>query len=166
MVMGRTIRLFRKRHIPDELIELKDDEILRCDDEVIITKWTSIHPRDDLLGGTSAFFLKDGYKVSKFYNLQGKFFCWYCDIIMMHETDDEGRAVYEDLLLDVVIYPDGRVEVVDSGEFADALENGLIDKNKAIMAMRSLDKLLGIIYRGEFDGLKKVVEDAEHQVDK
>lgn len=38
-------KLYRKRLIPNECIELKNDEILFRDETLIITKWRSIHPR-------------------------------------------------------------------------------------------------------------------------
>ena len=39
------VKLYRKRIIPEECILLEDDEILYLDQEVIITKWNTIHPK-------------------------------------------------------------------------------------------------------------------------
>ena len=39
------VKLYRKRIIPQECILLEDDEILYLDQEVIITKWNTIHPK-------------------------------------------------------------------------------------------------------------------------
>lgn len=36
-------RLYRKRLIPEECVELKDDEILRLDENVIVTRWKCLH---------------------------------------------------------------------------------------------------------------------------
>lgn len=36
--MSNQIKLFRKRLIPEEIVELKDDEIMKREDDVIITK--------------------------------------------------------------------------------------------------------------------------------
>ena len=60
-------KLYRKRLIPEECVALKDDEILRWDDEVILTKWNALKPKKDLHHGFSCYFLREGYKVSKFY---------------------------------------------------------------------------------------------------
>ena len=37
--------LYRKRLIPDEIIELKDDKILFRDENYVITKWNTIRPK-------------------------------------------------------------------------------------------------------------------------
>ena len=42
------VKLYRKRIIPQECILLENDEILYLDQEVIITKWNTIHPKKTL----------------------------------------------------------------------------------------------------------------------
>lgn len=37
--------LYRKRIIPDECVLLKDDMILSCDEDHIITSWRALHPK-------------------------------------------------------------------------------------------------------------------------
>lgn len=37
--------LYRRRIIPEECILLKDDVILSCDEERIITSWNALHPK-------------------------------------------------------------------------------------------------------------------------
>lgn len=39
------LTLYRKRIIPDECILLKDDLILSCDEEHIITTWKALRPK-------------------------------------------------------------------------------------------------------------------------
>ena len=51
--------LYRKRIIPEEMILLKDDEILHLDSRIIVTKWDSLKPRKDFSNGISAYFLND-----------------------------------------------------------------------------------------------------------
>ena len=62
------IRLFRKRFIPEEIIELKNDNIIHFKDNIIITKWDVLKPRHDINNGISAYFINDGIKVSKIFN--------------------------------------------------------------------------------------------------
>ena len=69
--------------------------------------------------------------------------------------------VFEDLLLDVVIYEDGHIEVIDADELADALEQKIIPQEYGIMALRNMDKLLNIIYNGEFDGIEELIKKYE-----
>lgn len=154
-----TLKLFRRRYIPDELVELKDDVILHHNEEIIITKWHSLKPRNDISGGISAYFLKKGWKVSCILQHDSSMKYWYCDII---ETEFDGLSntyTFNDMLIDVLIYPDRHVEVVDMDEFADALAANTISVQSATKALRSTDKLLNIIYEDNFDSLTKYITD-------
>jgi len=153
--------LYRKRIIPEECIPLKDDEILFSNEHIIVTRWKTLRPKEQFDHGVSCYFLDEGFKVSKFYKSSGELLYWYCDIISYEYNADENFYVFTDLLADVLIYPDGHVEVVDVGEIADALENGTLKQSEMIPALRSLDKLLGIIYSGRFEELKCKIEDNE-----
>lgn len=42
------MRMLRKRFIPNEVIDISSDEILRRDDNLLVTKWLPIHPRGDV----------------------------------------------------------------------------------------------------------------------
>lgn len=153
--------LYRKRIIPEECIPLKDDEILYCDEHCIITKWKTLRPKEEFDHGVSCYYLDKGFKVSKFYKKSGELLYYYCDIISFEHDEEKNSFVFTDLLADVIIYSDGRVEVVDVGEIADALENGTLKQQEMIPALRSLDLLLGIIYSGNFGELTKPIEDLE-----
>ncbi len=157
--------LYRKRIIPEEIILLDKDEILYQDTEHIVTRWNTIKPKKILHHGCSCYFLKEGYKVSKFYREDGSLIYWYCDIIN-HSYDPAANSyVFTDLLADVLIYPDGRIEVVDVGEIADALTDGTLTVEEMIPALRSLDALLGIIYSGKFSRIQKMINDIEEGKD-
>ncbi|MDE7047789.1 MAG: DUF402 domain-containing protein, partial [Lachnospiraceae bacterium] len=73
--------LYRRRIIPEECILLKDDIILSCDEEHIVTSWHALHPKKDLHHGSSCYFLKEGFKVSKFCDASDGLLYWYCDIV-------------------------------------------------------------------------------------
>ena len=55
-----TLKIYRKRLIPEECILLKDDILLYRDEHVIITKWVTLHPKKDLDHGLSCYFLEHG----------------------------------------------------------------------------------------------------------
>ncbi|MBP3569604.1 MAG: DUF402 domain-containing protein [Lachnospiraceae bacterium] len=145
------IKLYRKRFIPEELKLLEDDKILYADNDVIITSWTTLKPRADFASGISAYYRKEGFKISRHYGADGTFTRWYCDIIM--EDAKENELIFSDLLIDVVIFPDGTVRVVDLDEAADALDQGLITADMMSKALRSTDKLLTYIHQGRFSEL-------------
>ncbi len=138
--------IYRKRYIPDEIIHLKDDEIIFIDENKIVTKWNVLHPRNDFAKGYSCYFIKEGYKISKFMDNNDKLVYYYCDIIDTIYEPSDNKYIFCDLLADVIIYPDGKVKVVDIEEIADALEKGLIDCEMAKKALRNLGKLLEIVY--------------------
>ena len=152
-------RLFRRRFIPDENIELKDDMILALEPNLIITSWNVLKPRRDISRGVSAYFIDKGIKVSKVFDNAGQMEYWYCDIIETHYDEKENIYTFNDLLIDVVVYPDGQVEVLDMDEFADAMEQGILSVGTIAHAMRATDDLLHTIYAGEFEKYTHYIDD-------
>lgn len=155
------VKLYRKRLIPEECILLEDDVILHMDQEVIITKWNTLRPKKTLHHGYSCYFLERGYKVSKFYDHEGNLISWYCDIITHDYDAATNTYVFTDLLVDVIVYPDGSVRVVDLDELADACRDGLLSAENLQKSLRRTDKLLSLIYKGAFGKLQKYIEDVE-----
>lgn len=157
----KQVRLFRRRFLPDELLELKDDKILFSSKDVLVTRWDVLKPRNDIAYGISAYFIDLGIKVSKIFNACNELVYWYCDIIET-EIDDEGFTyTFTDLLIDVLVYPDGHTEVVDMDEFADMMEQGVLSEETSIRALRNTNRLLQLIYSGNFTQLTKFIENAE-----
>lgn len=152
-------RLFRRRFIPDENIELKDDMILALEPNLIITSWNVLKPRRDISRGVSAYFIDKVIKVSKVFDNAGQMVYWYCDIIETHYDEKENTYTFNDLLIDVVVYPDGQVEVLDMDEFADAMEQGILSVGTIAHAMRATDDLLHTIYAGEFEKYTHYIDD-------
>lgn len=153
--------LYRKRLIPLECILLEKDQVLHREENCLITKWDTIRPKKSLSHGLSAFFWDKGVKVSKFYDHEDRLICWYCDIIT-HEYDASSDTYLTiDLLADVLVYPDGKVKVVDLDELAEAFEQNLITQDMLLLALRQLNGLLSVIYSGNFCELQKYINDAE-----
>lgn len=150
--------MYRRRIIPDECIHLKDDVILQCSKEHIITSWNAIRPKKDLHHGYSCYFLKEGFKVSKFFYEDGRLLYWYCDIVDFDYDSITNKLIVTDLLADVIIYPDGFVKVVDLDELVTALESRSISLDTLKSGLNKLDKLLKIIYSGHFSDLTSYIE--------
>ncbi len=153
--------LYRKRIIPNECILLKDDTILSWDENRIVTGWHALKPRKDLHHGYSCYFLKEGYKVSKFYRADNSLLYYYCDIITTEYIPDGHRFIVTDLLADVIVYPDGFVKVVDLDEMVPALEQGGITMDELKRALLSCNSLLSVIYDGRLSELTKYIEQYE-----
>jgi predicted RNA-binding protein associated with RNAse of E/G family len=69
------------------------------------------------------------------------------------------RYVMVDLLLDLIIYPDGRYHVLDIDEFADAIEKGHLKKKQQIYSLRTLDQMIRL--QTERRLIPKFIQDAK-----
>lgn len=147
--MEANTKLYRKRLIPSEKILLKNDQILYADSNRIITKWDSLKPRKDIASGYSLYCLDEGFKLSKIYNSNHQLVYWYCDIIDPQYDKAENELVVLDLLIDILIYEDGSVEVLDLDELALCLEQHLISEPLACQSMRRANTFLSLIKTGQ-----------------
>ncbi len=168
--MPEKIALFRRRFIPNELTYLGEDEIISFDEETIKTKWKMLRPHEFYSGGESTYYRKKNLKVSAFFDKAGNFALWYVDIV--RELGPEGLKVpsdcllrkntgdflenigsfkgtvivYEDLLMDIAVKPNGLIEVLDLDEAIDAYETKLITKEMLHTAMYATNKYLATLY--------------------
>ena len=155
--MDTRLKLYRTRFIPNETIYLKDDEILSATSSLIITKWNCLKPRDDISYGYSAYLLDKGYKINKVFDSNRQLVYWYCDIIS-HEYNKELHSLNViDLLVDILVYEDGTLKILDLEEIAECLEKKCITLPTACLALRQANALLTEIYRGEFQNYQKLL---------
>lgn len=152
--MEHTVKLYRKRLIPEECIPLKDDIIVECNDDYLLTSWVTLHPKVAFHHGASCFFLKEGIKVSKFYRADGSLLYWYCDVVEYEYREEDNSLIVTDLLADVIVYPDGRFMVADLDELAVALEKELLSTEQLKTSLKILNHLLTYIYKDKFDYLQ------------
>lgn len=147
------MKIFRKRFIPNEIVDISGDEVIYRDDKKLITKWSPIKPRADIGSGTSCVYFDIGIKVSKFFDNEGNFKFWYCDIISYTFDKDEDKYIFTDLLLDVKVYVDGHFEVLDEDELEEALSDKLITLDEYSDAKNKKDYLINLIKNNEFKNL-------------
>lgn len=155
--MNGQIKLYRKRYYPEETVFLKDDLILERTKEYIITRWNSLKPRKDIACGISAYFPEKGIKVSKVFRDDHSVVYWYCDII---STDyDEARLTYvfTDLLVDVLVYEDGSVRVVDLDELACFIDSEALSKKEVVYCLSCTANLLKDIEQGRFADYQEII---------
>ena len=157
--------VYRKRIMPDECVYLKDDVILKCNEDIILTKWNALRPKKELHHGYSCYFLKEGLKLSKFYRNDDSLLYWYCDIVEYEYRPEDNSLTSLDLLADVIICPDGFVKVIDLDELAIAMDKGTLSEELLKKCLFRLNKLLQIIYRGDFLLLQKYIDEAESAID-
>ncbi len=154
----KPLQIYRKRLIPDECILLKDDIIVEQGEDRILTQWKTINPKTTFSHGCSCYFLHDGIKVSKFYRPDNSLLYWYCDVVSYDYNEADNSLIVTDLLADVIVHPDGTVQVVDLDEVAEAFEQGLLSAGQLSACLRQLDQLLSYIYRDKFDRLQTHLE--------
>ncbi len=147
------MKIYRKRYIPNEIVDISGDEVIYRDEEKLITSWTPIKPRGDIGKGMSCVYFNEGWKVSKFYNLDGSFKFWYCDIIDYEYDKSEDTYIIKDLLVDVIVHEDGTYEILDEEELDQALQEGLITEEIKAEAIFKLNKLLEKIKSQKFHEL-------------
>ena len=116
--MSNELQIYRKRLIPEECILLKDDIIVEQNEDYILTKWKTLNPKTTFSHGCSCYYLKEGFKISKFYRHDGSLLYWYCDIVEYTSRPEDNSLIVTDLLADIILYPDGRMHVVDLDELA------------------------------------------------
>lgn len=89
------------------------------------------------------YFVKKGYTISKVFQKSGEFLYYYCDVMEMRQVG-RLRYVMVDLLLDMIVYPDGRYHLIDVDEFAEAIEKGQLKRRQQVHSLRTLDKMINL----------------------
>ena len=145
-----TPALYRKRLIPDECVLLKDDIIVEMDEDHILTRWNTLKPKKTLHHGDSCYYLNKGIKVSRFYTEDDILICWYCDIVSYEWNNEKTSLLTTDLLLDILVYPDGSFKLLDMDELAEARARKLIPDTLLQSSLLTADRLLNEIYDNKF----------------
>lgn len=148
------LTILRKRYIPLEEVDISLDRVLIYDARLLVTKWLPIRPREDFAWGVSYVNFEEPYKISRFYDHKDGFLYWYCDIIQTERWVDAATEKQfcrlTDLLVDVVMYPDGRIEVRDEEELDEALAAGLITSEQKDLALQAKETLVQRMQDGTF----------------
>ncbi|SDW86719.1 Protein of unknown function [Marininema mesophilum] len=87
------------------------------------------------------YFVKKGYTISKVFLKSGEFLYYYCDVMEMRQVG-RLRYVMVDLLLDLIVYPDGRYHLIDVDEFSAAIDKGQLKKRQQVHTLQTLDKMI------------------------
>ena len=134
--MSNELQIYRKRLIPEECILLKDDIIVEQNEDYILTKWKTLNPKTTFSHGCSCYYLKEGFKISKFYRHDGSLLYWYCDIVEYTSRPEDNSLIVTDLLADIILYPQAQMSA----------------------CLRQLNNLITIIYRDKFDRLQNPLD--------
>ena len=109
-----------------QIWKFNGEDIVVCDKG---RKWLSILPQDDW------------YCITAMMNEDGNILLWYIDMIANQGIDDDGVPYFDDLYLDLVVYPDGTIVVDDMDELEDALSQQDITQEQYDLAIETSKRL-------------------------
>lgn len=95
-------------------------------------------------GYTWLTFLPDNsnWCMSAMYDEMGKIIEWYFDITKENGLDEHGNPYQNDLYLDAVLLPNGKILKLDEDELQEALNNGAITKQEFDMAYKVCGQII------------------------
>lgn len=150
--------IYRKRYIPEETVNLKDDLLCYRDEHMLITRWNTIKPRNDIAGGISLYLPDKNWKISRITDAAGRLLHYYCDIIHTDYYKEKDEFIFTDLLVDVVVYPQGKYRVLDLDELGDALDASYIDAAAVSEALHAANGLIRCIEEGGFSHYTEIID--------
>lgn len=106
--------------------KFRGEDIVVCDKGI---KWLSILPENDW------------YCITAMMNEKEEILLWYIDMIAAQGNDAGGIPYFDDLYLDLVVYPDGTVLVDDMEELEEALKQKDISLEQFELALATSDRL-------------------------
>ena len=117
-----------------EIEKVTEKQVWRINGEDIVVcdaglQWLSILPQDDF------------YCITAMMNANDDILVWYIDMIAEQGIDADGIPYFDDLYLDLVVYPDGTIKVDDMDELEDALNKKDITKEQFELAISTSKKL-------------------------
>lgn len=109
-----------------QIWKFNGEDIIVCDNGL---KWLSILPQNDF------------YCITAMMNTNNDILLWYIDMIAEQGIDADGIPYFDDLYLDLVVYPDGTIKVDDMDELEEALSLKDITQEQFSLAISTSNKL-------------------------
>ncbi len=114
-----------------QIWKFNGEDIVVCDRGL---KWLSILPE------------KEHYCITAMLNEKDEILLWYIDMIADKGIDMDSIPYFDDLYLDLVVYPDGTIVEDDRDELEEALLNEDITQEQFELALETSQKLqLGLL---------------------
>lgn len=107
---------------------INEDNIISLDNGF---KWLEIYPENN-----------KNVAVSVCINNKDKIIEWYFDIAKNTYLTEQGVPYIEDLYLDVILTPDGKIKVIDQDELQEALDNKDISMEEFDLAYKVANNLI------------------------
>ena len=140
----QNILIVKNNHAGEEVWRYSG--VLRRHTEKGLIIEAKFNAKDDAYGFKQGDLFIEAYLYGKWFNVyeihskeDGALKCWYCNITRPVRTLDQ-TLYYDDLALDLMVYPDGKMMVLDMDEFEE-LPISIADREKALKGLEELKKL-------------------------
>ena len=110
-----------------QIWKFNDEDIIVCDNGL---KWLSILPQNDF------------YCITAMMDENDDILLWYIDMIAEQGIDIDSIPYFDDLYLDLVVYPTGMIKVDDMDELEEALARKEITEEQFNLAINTSNKLI------------------------
>lgn len=120
---------------------------LLCMDKVNKPLWVDVVGRNVCIVDDGYMWLQQFpqdafHAVTTMFDAKGEVVEWYIDVCKHNGLNEQGVLFYDDLYLDVIVSPDGRMELLDALELDDALQAGLVSSLEYNLAWREADSIM------------------------
>ncbi|HEX8729388.1 MAG TPA: DUF402 domain-containing protein [Ktedonobacterales bacterium] len=79
---------------------------------------------------------------------------WYIDVCAEHGVDRRGIPWHDDLYLDLVVNPRGKLAVIDGDELEEAADAGMVDTSAYTLAWREAHRLAPLAHRASLPEMR------------
>lgn len=86
--------------------------------------------------------IEKNWSVTTMFDDRGNIIEWYFDITKQNSMDENGQPFYDDLYLDIVVFPSGELVLFDEDELREALESGDITQSDFNLAYSEANKIM------------------------
>lgn len=142
--------LLKHKLLPQCTEDITEDEILFFNNDYLVTQWKAKSSNMNIASALSVVSVEHGIQISKKYDKDKKFCYWYCDIVKTKWTPESSCFEITDLLVDVVVFPDNELRMIDLDEFTQSKNNGLLNTSDFQWAQQSVLKLINQALLGDF----------------
>jgi len=162
MVVAPRSVTIRYKRLPDNLGHFEGVLLQESSNRLIVEQYLRVRKPRKAFGNVIVadgyltvwfIFRKKWYDVGKFYDQEGTFTGYYCDIIRPVArllASPSKTSIITDLFLDLWINRDGRCLTLDENQLEDALADRIISKSLANKARGELDALVKSVKAGTF----------------
>lgn len=110
------------------VVDMNGKDVVVIDDNF---RWLEVYPENN-----------KNVALTVIINNQNEIVEWYFDIAKTTDFTEEGVPFIDDLYLDVVMYPSGKLKMIDQDELKEALDSGDITQQDFDLAYKVADKLV------------------------